>query len=75
MPRIDGSGMNGGYDYDAFALLRRYRPENNQTKMDVIGNNIANVNTVGFKGSRVTFRKSSPRPSEVQLHLRTTRRH
>ena len=28
---------------------------NHQTKMDVIGNNIANVNTVGFKGSRVTF--------------------
>ncbi len=26
-----------------------------QTKMDVIGNNIANVNTVGFKGSNVTF--------------------
>jgi len=28
---------------------------NHQTRMDVIGNNIANVNTVGFKGSRVTF--------------------
>ena len=27
-----------------------------QTRMDVIGNNIANVNTIGFKGSRVTFR-------------------
>ena len=26
-----------------------------QTKMDVIGNNIANVNTVGFKASRVIF--------------------
>lgn len=26
-----------------------------QTRMDVIGNNIANVNTVGYKGSRVTF--------------------
>jgi len=26
-----------------------------QTKMDVIGNNIANVNTTGFKKSRVTF--------------------
>ena len=26
-----------------------------QTKMDVIGNNIANVNTVGFKASNVTF--------------------
>jgi flagellar hook protein FlgE len=26
-----------------------------QTKMDVIANNIANVNTVGFKSSRVTF--------------------
>ncbi|MCI1269228.1 MAG: flagellar hook-basal body complex protein [Ruminococcus sp.] len=27
-----------------------------QTKMDVIGNNIANVSTYGFKSSRVTFR-------------------
>lgn len=26
-----------------------------QTKLDVIGNNIANVNTIGFKGSRVMF--------------------
>lgn len=29
--------------------------KNHQTKMDVIGNNIANVNTTGFKRSRVTF--------------------
>ncbi len=28
---------------------------NHQTKMDVIGNNIANVNTVGYKASRVIF--------------------
>jgi flagellar hook protein FlgE len=28
-----------------------------QTRMDVIGNNIANVNTVGFKGSRTTFQE------------------
>ena len=27
-----------------------------QTKMDVIGNNISNVNTYGFKASRTTFR-------------------
>lgn len=26
-----------------------------QTRMDVIGNNISNINTVGFKGSRTTF--------------------
>ena len=29
---------------------------NHQTRLDVIGSNIANVNTVGFKKSRVTFR-------------------
>jgi flagellar hook protein FlgE len=29
-----------------------------QTKMDVIGNNIANVNTVGFKASRLTFKEA-----------------
>lgn len=29
---------------------------NHQTKMDVIGNNIANINTVGFKKSRVEFK-------------------
>jgi flagellar hook protein FlgE len=28
---------------------------NQQTMMDVIGNNIANINTVGFKASRATF--------------------
>lgn len=28
-----------------------------QTRMDVIGNNIANVNTVGYKSSRVTFQE------------------
>ncbi len=31
---------------------------NHQTRMDVIGNNIANVNTVGFKGSRITFEEA-----------------
>ncbi len=31
---------------------------NHQTWMDVIGNNIANSNTVGFKASRVTFQES-----------------
>lgn len=28
---------------------------NHQVKMDVIGNNLANINTVGFKAGRVTF--------------------
>ncbi|MEO8199714.1 MAG: flagellar hook protein FlgE [Gemmatimonadota bacterium] len=31
---------------------------NHQTALDVIGNNIANVNTVGFKASRVTFKEA-----------------
>lgn len=42
-----------------------------QLRMDVIGNNIANVNTVGFKSSRVTFQevfnqtlKGAGRPQE-----------
>lgn len=30
--------------------------KSHQTKMDVIGNNIANVNTYGFKSQRATFR-------------------
>ncbi|MBU2492263.1 MAG: flagellar hook-basal body complex protein [Bacteroidetes bacterium] len=29
--------------------------KNHQTMLDVIGNNIANVNSIGFKSSRVTF--------------------
>lgn len=29
-----------------------------QQKMDVIGNNIANVNTFGYKSGRVTFKES-----------------
>lgn len=36
--------------YSGVAGLRTH-----QTKMDVIGNNIANVNTAGFKASAVTF--------------------
>lgn len=36
--------------YSGVAGLRTH-----QTKMDVIGNNIANVNTVGFKAQSVTF--------------------
>lgn len=36
--------------YSAVAGLK-----NHQTKMDVIGNNISNVNTVAFKSSSVTF--------------------
>jgi flagellar hook protein FlgE len=31
---------------------------NNQVRMDVIGNNIANVNTVAFKAGRVTFKEA-----------------
>lgn len=30
--------------------------KNSQTKLDVVGNNIANVNTFGFKKGRVTFK-------------------
>lgn len=30
---------------------------NHQTRMDVIGNNVANVNTIGFKSGRVTFQE------------------
>ncbi|MCM1156942.1 MAG: flagellar hook-basal body complex protein [Bacteroidales bacterium] len=37
--------------YSGVAGLRTH-----QTKMDVIGNNIANVNTVGFKSSQVLFK-------------------
>ncbi|MBN2897924.1 MAG: flagellar hook protein FlgE [Clostridia bacterium] len=36
--------------YSGVSSLRAH-----QVRMDVIGNNIANVNTVGYKGSKVTF--------------------
>ena len=46
--------------------------KNHQTKMNVIGNNIANVNTIGFKPGRVNFQealvqtfKGAGRPSAV----------
>ena len=29
--------------------------QNHQTRMDVIGNNVSNVNTTGFKRGRVNF--------------------
>jgi flagellar hook protein FlgE len=31
--------------------------KNHQIRMDIIGNNIANVNTIGFKAGRVTFQE------------------
>ncbi|MBF0431620.1 MAG: flagellar hook-basal body complex protein [Fibrobacteria bacterium] len=31
---------------------------NHQVRMDIIGNNIANINTIGFKTSRLTFEES-----------------
>ena len=40
----------------------------NAIELDVIGNNIANANTVGYKSSRVTFREmlcQTIRPSLV----------
>src|SRR5690242_18506825 len=44
---------------------------NQQTRMDVIGNNVSNVNTVAFKAGRVTFKEgfaqmvsSATRPGE-----------
>src|SRR5690554_163535 len=33
-----------------------------QTKLDVIGNNIANVNTAGFKKGRITFQDMMSQP-------------
>lgn len=39
-----------------------------QARMDVIGNNIANVNTVGYKASRMTFKRYLARQSKVLLH-------
>ena len=32
--------------------------KNHQTKMNVVGDNIANVNTIGFKMGRVTFQEA-----------------
>ncbi len=31
----------------------------NQTRLNVVGNNIANVNTVAFKSSRALFKRGS----------------
>jgi flagellar hook protein FlgE len=46
---------------------------NQQTRMDVIGNNVANVNTVAFKSGRVTFKEgfaqlvgSGQRPTDTE---------
>ncbi len=46
--------------------------KNHQVKMNVIANNIANINTIGFKGSRVNFQealvqtfKGAGRPSSI----------
>ena len=51
--------------YAAVSCLR-----NHQTRMDVIGNNIANVNTIGFKKSRVTFKDASQPSAKGQADLK-----
>src|SRR3712207_7546476 len=38
-----------------FPYTTLFRSRAHQTKMDVTGNNTANVNTVGFKGSQTVF--------------------
>ncbi len=45
---------------------------NHQVRMDVLGNNIANINTIGFKSSRATFQEAlvqnmrgAGRPSDI----------
>lgn len=50
--------------------------KSNQIKMDVIGNNISNVNTVAFKGARVTFKdmlsqtlQGSSAPTDTKVEL------
>lgn len=35
--------------------------KSHQTRMDTIDNNVANVNTTGFKSSRTTFADTFPR--------------
>ena len=47
--------------------------KNHQLRMDVIGNNIANVNTVGFKSSDVIFKdiySQTLQPASVAVNLR-----
>ena len=43
-----------------------------QSKMDVIGNNIANVNTYGFKAARATFKESIYQTKQVSSDGSTT---
>ncbi len=45
--------------------------KNLQTKMDVVSNNIANVNTVGFKSSRVLFQDMMSQTMSTQLRQAT----
>ena len=50
-----------GFDWRSNIMMRSLYSgvaglKTHQTKMDVIGNNIANVNTIGFKSSSVLFR-------------------
>ncbi len=39
--------------YSGITGLRNF-----QDQLDVVANNIANVNTIGFKGSRTTFQST-----------------
>ena len=47
--------------------------KNHQTRMDVIGNNIANVNTIGFKKVVLFFRICLVRPLKMLQHRLKTK--
>ena len=53
--------------------------QNHQTRMDVIGNNVSNVNTTGFKRGRVNFQDmisqqmaGAAKPTEEKGGVNTT---
>ena len=47
--------------------------KNHQIRMDVIGNNVANVNTLAFKASRVTFKEGFAQLLQGASRRRATR--
>ncbi len=52
---LNNEGVNKDMMRSMFSGVSGLRAH--QQRMDVIGNNVANVNTVGFKSSRVTFQE------------------
>jgi flagellar hook protein FlgE len=58
LPPTDGGGQGGGEEMLGSLYTSVSGLKGHLTALNVAGNNISNINSIGFKGGRVTFRET-----------------